>query len=305
MVAARIIISLLLLVVPSWCERGKSFHSKISALSDSNSRFLFHSYYNGRDRGHDQHHQSHKKQLESTTIGGSEEELSTTIPPALPQSAVSDLSYEKSLPLRVLNCMAKKSILDCGKLYLLQNMESMDYNFETTTNLTHDVQQIFLPSYREPDNKLFEDHLLLLDSTEVDKRINRGLARLFNKRQVDIRFLPGFGLRITPSADDTMEFSIKKSLPSEEERASKDGGGGGGGKKGYKHLIRLGVPVVLLPTMLLAGVMPMMIPVLKFATFFTSFVNHAALAAAVMYLAKQHAQEQEDKQTIYFNAGYN
>ncbi|XP_062539045.1 uncharacterized protein LOC134207315 [Armigeres subalbatus] len=310
----RIAFSLLLIVTPSWSELRKTFHSKISRSggASSSSRYMFHHFHNGRDRGHDNHHQSFKKQLESTTI--SENELdATTLPPPLEDPPVVELPYDRSLPLRVLNCMTKASILDCSRLYVLQNMESLNYQFETTGNLTHDVQQIILPSYRRPDNKLFEERLLHLNSTEVDRRINHGLALLFNERQVDIKFLPGFGVQIKPSNSDTLEFSIQKQ-PSEnvvDEGRARDGdkdrdrNKNKGTRKVMKHLIRLGVPAVLLPSMLLAGVLPMMLPVLKFATIFTSFVNHAALAAAIMYLAKQHAQEQEEKQTVYFNAGYN
>lgn len=309
---ARIALSLLLIVAPSCSELRKTFHSKISrTVGGSSSRFLFHKYYNGRDRGHDHHHQSFKKQLESTTI--SENYLdASTIPPAVEDPPVPEMSYEKSLPLRALNCMAKVSILDCSKLYLLQNMESLNYQFATSGNLTYDVQQILLPSYKRPDNKLFEDRLLQLNSTEVDRRINQGLTLLFNERQVDIKFLPGFGLQITPSNSDTLEFSIKNEFTAAAEEGrgrdrgkDRDRNKNKGTRKVMKHLMRLGVPAVLLPSMLLAGVLPMMLPVLKFATVFTSFVNHAALAAAVMYLAKQHAQEQEEKQTVYFNAGYN
>ncbi|EDS35638.1 hypothetical protein CpipJ_CPIJ011098 [Culex quinquefasciatus] len=307
---------LLLSVSPSWSELRKTFHSKISG-SSSSSRFLFHHFH---DRGHDHHHQTHKKQLEVTTVGEVENEITTLEP--LTESPSEPLpAYEKSLPLRVLNCMAKVSLVECSKLYLLQNMESHNYDFHTSGNITYDVQQILLPSYQQPDNKLFEDRLLKLNSSEVDRRINVGLALLFNERQFDLKFLPGFGLRITPTEGNTLEFSIRNQLmttpsadPAEEGRGrrrndkdrDRDGKHENRDKrKATKHLLQLGVPIVLLPTMLLASVMPMMIPVLKFATFFTSFVNHAALAAAVMYLARQHAQEQEEKQTVYFNAGYN
>ncbi|XP_021694418.1 uncharacterized protein LOC110674672 [Aedes aegypti] len=316
----RIALSLLLFVAPSWSELRKTFHSKISrsggVAPSSSSRYLFHNYHGGRDRGHDHHHQSFKKQLASTTI--SENELdATTIPPPLQQDEApitTELPYERTLPLRVLNCMTKASILDCSKLYVLQNMESRNYQFEITGNLTYDVQQILLPSYKRPDNKLFEERLLQLNSTEVDRRINQGLALLFNERQVDIKFLPGFELQIKPSDSDTLEFSIQKQLSENDSSEGRSGDEKGkdrdrnknkGTRKVMKHLLRFGVPAVLLPSMLLAGVLPMMLPVLKFATVFTSLVNHAALAAAVMYLAKQHAQEQEEKQTVYFNAGYN
>ncbi|XP_058056093.1 uncharacterized protein LOC131207495 [Anopheles bellator] len=213
---------------------------------------------------------------------------------------VSRESYIKSIPLRVLNCMEHVSIVDCGKRYLLQNMESKSYRFANTGNLTHDVQQILLPDYRAADNKLFSDRLLALNGSDVNERIDRGLRLLFNERIVDLQLVPGLAVRLTPSGSDQLEFSVKKAVAVVDGEVGRDKA-----KKGLKTVLQLGVPLILLPSMLLAGVLPMVLPILKFATIFSSIVNHAALAAAIMYLAKQHAAEQESKQTVYFNAGYN
>ncbi|XP_052863747.1 uncharacterized protein LOC128270388 [Anopheles cruzii] len=213
---------------------------------------------------------------------------------------VSRESYIKSIPLRVLNCLEHVSAVDCGKRYLLQNMESKSYRFANTGNFTHDVQQVLLPGYRSADNKLFSDRLLALNGSDVNERIDRGLRLLFNERIVDLQLVPGLAVRLTPSGSDQLEFSVKKALAVVDGEVGRDKA-----KKGLKTVLQLGVPLILLPSMLLAGILPMVLPVLKFATIFSSIVNHAALAAAIMYLAKQHAAEQESKQTVYFNAGYN
>ncbi|XP_035775229.1 uncharacterized protein LOC118457620 [Anopheles albimanus] len=213
---------------------------------------------------------------------------------------VSRADYMKSIPLRVLNCLEHVSIVECGKLYLLQNMESKGYRFADTGNLTHDVQQVLLPGYRSADNKLFSDQLLQLNGSDVNERLGRGLRLLFNERLVDLKLVPGLAVRLTPSDSNELQFSVRKEVALVDGAVGRDKA-----KKGIKTVLQLTVPLILLPSMLLAGVLPMILPVLKFATIFSSIVNHAALAAAIMYLAKQHAAEQESKQTVYFNAGYN
>ncbi|XP_050070890.1 uncharacterized protein LOC126558854 [Anopheles maculipalpis] len=220
---------------------------------------------------------------------------------SLSTSRSSSAPYLKTVPLRLLSCLEHVSLIDCGKLYLLQNMESRAYRFANTGNITHDVQQVLLPSYRSADNKLFSDQLLALNASVVNDRLARGLRLLFNERIIDLQLVPGVAVRLTPSDTNLLEFSVRKGIVAvEPEVAGRDKA-----KKGIRTVLQLSVPLVLLPSMLLAGVLPMILPVLKFATIFSSIVNHAALAASIMYLAKQHAAEQESKQTVYFNAGYN
>uniref|UniRef100_A0A182Q2P6 Uncharacterized protein n=1 Tax=Anopheles farauti TaxID=69004 RepID=A0A182Q2P6_9DIPT len=212
-------------------------------------------------------------------------------------------AYIKTIPLRLLSCLEHVSLIDCGKLYLLQNMESRSYRFANTGNITHDVQQVLLPGYRSADNKLFSDQLLALNASDVNERLARGLRLLFNERIIDLQLVPGVAVRLTPSDTNQLEFSVRKGIVAVE--SPQEAVGRDKAKKGIRTVLQLSVPLVLLPSMLLAGILPMVLPVLKFATIFSSIVNHAALAAAIMYLAKQHAAEQESKQTVYFNAGYN
>uniref|UniRef100_A0A182NKV4 Uncharacterized protein n=1 Tax=Anopheles dirus TaxID=7168 RepID=A0A182NKV4_9DIPT len=217
-------------------------------------------------------------------------------------SRSSNAAYIRTIPLRLLSCLERVSLVECGKLYLLQNMESRSYRFANTGNITHDVQQVLLPGYRSVDNKLFSDQLLALNASDVNERLARGLRLLFNERLIDLQLVPGVAVRLTPSDTNQLEFSVRKGIVAVDPS---DAVGRDKAKKGLRTVLQLSVPLVLLPSMLLAGILPMVLPVLKFATIFSSIVNHAALAAAIMYLAKQHAAEQESKQTVYFNAGYN
>lgn len=80
--------------------------------------------------------------------------------------------------------------------------------------------------------------------------------------------------------------------------------GGMGMRKKRGYYLQMGIPLLLAPYMVFAGFLPMLIPVLKLATAFTTIVNVTALIASIMYLARQHALEKEMQQTIYFNPGY-
>ncbi|XP_003436475.2 uncharacterized protein LOC11176007 [Anopheles gambiae] len=268
------------LLAPMRCETRKYFHSRYSSSSSGSSS------------------SSSSSNLHRSSITDGYDSTSSR--------ASSSAAYIKTIPLRLLNCLQHVSLLDCGKLYLLQNMEARAYRFPNTGNLTHDVQDVLLPSYRSADNRLFAERLLALNGSDVNERLARGLRLLFNERLIDLQLVPGVAVRLTPSDTNELEFSVRKGIT-----ATGDGGAPAGAvgrdkaKKGVRTVLQLAVPLVLLPSMLLAGVLPMVLPVLKFATIFSSIVNHAALAAAIMYLARQHAAEQESKQTVYFNAGYN
>jgi hypothetical protein len=75
-------------------------------------------------------------------------------------------------------------------------------------------------------------------------------------------------------------------------------------KTDYSSYMQIAVPAFFFPPMLLSSVLPFLIPAFKMATVFSTVLNGSALMAAIMYLARQHALEQEQKQTIYFNPGY-
>ncbi|KFB43331.1 AGAP013445-PA-like protein [Anopheles sinensis] len=254
-----LLLTIIAMLAPSRCETGESLLSNKTAAGRENLR-----------EGKSFAPLETRKQFHSRFSSSASRRVVTDV--------VSREAYMKSIPLRVLDCLEHVSLLDCGKLYLLQNMEARSYRFANTGNLTHDLQQLILPGYRAGDNKLFSDTLLALNGTDVNQRLGRGLRLMLHQRIVDL----------------TLDVAVADGEVGRDKA-----------KKGLKTVLQFSVPLILLPSMLLAGVLPMILPVLKFATIFSSIVNHAALAAAIMYLAKQHAAEQESKQTVYFNAGYN
>lgn len=71
-----------------------------------------------------------------------------------------------------------------------------------------------------------------------------------------------------------------------------------------EYLLQLGVPAVMLPAILMGTVLPFILPALKFATIISGIINHAALASALVYAAKQAAWGPDSTKHIYFNPGY-
>jgi hypothetical protein len=76
------------------------------------------------------------------------------------------------------------------------------------------------------------------------------------------------------------------------------------GMRRKQNVLHVGLPLLIAPYMIFAGFLPMLIPVLKLATAFTTIVNVTALVASIIYLTRQHALEREMQQTVYFNPGY-
>lgn len=64
----------------------------------------------------------------------------------------------------------------------------------------------------------------------------------------------------------------------------------------------MGVPALALPVIMLGTVIPFVLPALKLATIFSGLINNTALVAAIMYLARNTAIEDENKQKVYFNS---
>lgn len=75
----------------------------------------------------------------------------------------------------------------------------------------------------------------------------------------------------------------------------------GNKKNGYSDLI---VPTFVFPAVIFASFLPFLIPVLKMAALFAGVINNAALMAGILFMARQSALEQEQRQVFNFNPGY-
>jgi hypothetical protein len=207
--------------------------------------------------------------------------------------------------MTILDCMQETTLLNCAKIFILHKMERRNFNFPNTGNFTQDFFGEMIKENRGSDGNWMKLYLDRFNETEVDKKLFNGFKKLLKNRYFGVDILPSMLFEMTPNDHDMFELSLKRTEGNFIEEGRDKEGDLKTNKKYYKHLAELGVPTIILPSMIFAGFLPIILPVLKMATFFTSFINHGALLASILYLAKQHAEEQEQKQTVYFNAGYN
>lgn len=237
----------------------------------------------------------------------------------------STVAYVKaSLPTQIFRCIQKLNLLRCLKYFVLLRLEARDYRIPETEDSTSEFLGSILKS-EESLPKEIPENLLSLKEDELNKRLTDGFQRFFKNRPIMLRFIPNVLVKIIPSKSNDLEFSIKKfeekdfsarkakdSAEDDDDKddeetteATKDETGSDKGAVRRKaQYLQVGIPLLLAPMMVFAGFLPMLIPVLKLATAFTTIVNFTALVSAVLYLARQHAVEKEMQQTVYFNPGY-
>ena len=200
--------------------------------------------------------------------------------------------------------MQQFSLMSCAKIFIVHKMEQKNFEFSNTGNLTDDFFYEILKTKKESDINWMKSYSTKFNESEIDQKLMKGFTKLFKDRYFGLEVIPSILFELKPNNRNMFEFSVKKTEGAFVEEGRRRGGGVKN-KKYYKNLLDIGIPTVLFPSMIFAGVLPIILPALKMATLFTSFINHGALLASIMYLAKQHAEEQEQKQTVYFNAGYN
>ena len=240
------------------------------------------------------------------------------------KSSDSTVAYVKaSLPNQIFRCIQKFNLLRCLKYFVLLRLEARDYHIPETEDSTAEFLGSILKSEQNLPKEIPQS-LLSLEDDELNQRLTDGFQRFFKHRPIMLRFIPNVLVKIIPSKSNDLEFSLKKfekndfssrgkkdseesdsSEKEEETEETKDGAPEDKGNMRRKNqYLQFGVPLMLAPVMVFAGFLPMLIPILKLATAFTTIVNTTALVAAVFYLARQHALEKEMQQTLYFNPGY-
>lgn len=238
------------------------------------------------------------------------------------------VAYVKaSLPNQIYRCITKFNLLRCFKFFVLLRLESRDYEIAETDSSTSEFLGSILRSEKNLPTEI-PSTLMDLDDDELNSRLTDGFQKFFKHRPIMLRFIPNMLVKIVPSKSNDLEFSIKKydvqdyssrssrkikdSDESDEEEkdeaveseAVKEDDNLKGGMRRKSQYLSIGLPLLLAPAMIFAGFLPMLIPVLKFATAFTVIINSFALMSAIVYLARQHALDREVQQTVYFNPGY-
>lgn len=250
------------------------------------------------------------------------------------------VAYVKaSLPTQIYRCIQKFNILRCLKFFVLLRLESRDYKFEPSNSTNEFLENILRSEQNLP--KEIPEHIAQMSDDDLNDRLTEGFQKFFKNRPIKLHFIPNVMVKVVPSRSNDLEVSLKRiaaghvsgrkleegaskaedvdsddydeydTKDEKDETVDKDEKGdmkqdekGTGMRKKQSYYLHLGLPLLLTPYMVFAGFLPMLIPVLKLATAFTTIVNVAALIGSIMYLARQHALEREMQQTVYFNPGY-
>lgn len=256
----------------------------------------------------------------------------------LSQVMCKDEPAKGSIPSQIYRCIQRHNLLRCLKFFVLMRVESRDYSFNGNSTMD------FLGSILKSENNLpshIPDAIVRLSDDELDDRLQEGIQKFYKDRPIRLHFIPNMLVKVIPVRGNDLEISLKriegsgrkvKDTKVEENSSYYDDDDESDGKdekvdaekdkdkdtkgdmkkddlekSGLRRktsFLQVGVPLVLAPYMVFASFLPMIIPVLKLATAFTTIVNLTALVASIFYLARQHALDREMQQTIYFNPGY-
>ncbi|XP_063708927.1 uncharacterized protein LOC134837479 [Culicoides brevitarsis] len=155
-----------------------------------------------------------------------------------------------------------------------------------------------------------------LNDTYLMNQLSKSFENFFEGRNIILQSVPGIVIKVVPKRNNLFQIEYKNESNIENpnyaradlsdlNKLHRDDLLGNKKYKGYSHYLEVGVPVLFFPAILFSSVLPFIIPALKMTTLFATMINNAALFAGAMFLARQTAVENEKKQTIYFNPGYN
>ncbi|XP_017491320.1 PREDICTED: uncharacterized protein LOC108379477 [Rhagoletis zephyria] len=127
--------------------------------------------------------------------------------------------FQASLPMRVYECLRGFSILRCTKLFVLQKLEERKH-MRHTGNLTRD----FLDQFFDSDDRLgslINNKYASMSDEKLNQCLVLKFQRFFKHRDIKLHFLPGIMVKIVPSRDNKLSFTLKKSKSEWCGRASK------------------------------------------------------------------------------------
>jgi hypothetical protein len=229
------------------------------------------------------------------------------------ENAVSKV--RNSLPQQILGCMQKFNLLRCLKYFLLLRLESSQKSPAldkiTSTNFFEVILKNMDTMVTDDD---FPKKYHKLDEEQLNKILTEKIQSFFKNQPITLKFIPNIPVKIVPinTKSGEIEISIKrekntnflsrklKNDSDDDDNSSSEENESGDlatnkddsvahdkqamrRKANYLHV---GIPLLLTPVMLFFGFLPFLIPVLKFATAFTSVVNLVALVGSIIFLGK-------------------
>ncbi|KAI8123107.1 hypothetical protein FF38_11719 [Lucilia cuprina] len=129
---------------------------------------------------------------------------STEVPP------ISVPYFRASIPMRIYECLREFSTLRCTKLYVLQKMEERKLR-PNTGNITKDFLNQFFGE-DEQMGSLISDRFRKMSEKDLNKRLVLHFQRFFKNRDIKLHFLPGLMVKIIPSKENKVKFSLKKKV---------------------------------------------------------------------------------------------
>ncbi|XP_053950961.1 uncharacterized protein LOC128858588 [Anastrepha ludens] len=123
--------------------------------------------------------------------------------------------FQASLPMRVYECLRDFSILRCTKLFVLQKMEERK-SFSRTGNLTRDFLDQFFDS-EDSVGSLVNNKYSDMSDEKLNQYLVTKFQRFFKHRDIKLHFLPGIMVKIVPSRDNKLSFTLKKSKKSKKQ----------------------------------------------------------------------------------------
>lgn len=120
------------------------------------------------------------------------------------------VAYVKaSIPIQIFQCMQQLNILKCMKIFILQRMERNGLNVNSG-NITADFINQLLTNPKDIRDNIFDKHYVQMSETEINNRLLRSFQNFFKNREIKLHFIPGMTVRVVPSAENTINLSLKK-----------------------------------------------------------------------------------------------
>ncbi|XP_034662236.1 uncharacterized protein LOC117897482 [Drosophila subobscura] len=132
-------------------------------------------------------------------------------------SANSVSYFRASIPMRIYECLRESSMLHCTKLYVLQKMEERRH-MASSGNLTRDFLDQFFGEETQMGSLISQKYQQMSEK-ELNQRLVGNFQRFFKHRDLKLHFLPGMLVKIVPSKDNKLRFSLKKAGKSRVGRA--------------------------------------------------------------------------------------
>jgi hypothetical protein len=220
-----------------------------------------------------------------------------------------------SLPEQILGCMQKFNLLRCLKYFLLLRLESSQKSPTLDKITSTNFFEVILKNMDTISTDDFPKKYHKLDEEQLNTMLTEKIQSFFKNQPITLRFIPNIPVKIVPinTKSGEIEISIKRDKnanflsrklknesddddnSSSEENESGDSAvnkddGSATDKQAMRrkgNYLQVGVPLLLTPVMLFFGILPFLIPVLKFATAITSVINLAALVGSIIFLGKR------------------